>query len=81
MAPGRLRALMQAHGLSQTDIATILAMSQSYVSLLLAGKVHASPAVRQKLMTYFRIDESLLFQDPRPSPLAPDCPGSLLVRS
>lgn len=77
MAPGRLRALMDAHALSQTDIATILQMSQSYVSLLLAGKVNASPAVRQKLMTYFRIDESLLFQDPAAAP-EPPC---VLVRS
>lgn len=80
MAPGRLRVLMDAHALSQTDIATILAMSQSYVSLLLAGKVNASPAVRQKLMTYFRIDESLLFQDPGCAVLGA-CPETTLVRS
>ena len=67
MAPERLVLLRQAHALSQHELATILGVRQNYISLLETGKKHASPALLQKLATYFRVEVAVLFLPPGPS--------------
>lgn len=74
MAPGRLRLLREAHGLTQRDLARRLHLTSAFICMLEAGKKYPSEITIQKLLDLFHIDRAVLYI-PVELPSPPDDDG------